>query len=111
MEKDPRIYLEHILESIEQIEDYTHDLLEVEFMDSKEIQDAVFRRLEVIGEAVKNIPDDFRNSHSEVPWRKIAGMRDNLIHEYFDVDLPLVWDTVKTSIPKLKEQIVSLLEK
>lgn len=111
MEKDPRIYLEHILESIEQIEDYTHNLLEVEFMDSKEIQDAVFRRLEVIGEAVKNIPDDFRNSHSEVPWRKIAGMRDNLIHEYFDVDLPLVWDTVKTSIPKLKEQIVSLLEK
>jgi len=110
MEKDSRIYLEHILESIEQIEDYTHDLLEVEFMDSKETQDAVFRRLEVIGEAVKNIPDDFRKNHPEIPWRKIAGMRDNLIHEYFDVDLPLVWDTVKNSVPKLKEQIVSLLE-
>jgi uncharacterized protein with HEPN domain len=109
MKKDPRIFLQHILESIEQLEDYTFDVLESEFMESLETQDAVLRRLEVIGEAVKNIPDEFKKNHPNIPWRKIAGMRDTVIHEYFNVDLPLVWSTVKEDIPKLREQVKELL--
>jgi len=110
MKKDPRIFLQHILESIEQIEDYTSDMLESEFMDSQETQDAVLRRIEIIGEAVKNIPDEFKKTHPNIPWREIAGMRDTIIHEYFNVDLPLVWSTVKKDIPKLKEQVRRFLE-
>lgn len=98
------------MESIEQIEDYLRDVLEAEFMDSTQLQDSVLRRIEIIGEAVKNIPDDFKEQHPDIPWQKIAGMRDKIIHEYFNVDLPLVWGTAKGDIPKLKEQIGKLLE-
>lgn len=110
MEKDPQVFLHHIMESIEQIEDYLHDILEVEFMDSPQIQDSVLRRIEIIGEAVKNIPGGFKEQHSDIPWQKIAGMRDKITHEYFNVDLPLVWSTAESDIPKLKEQIAKLLE-
>jgi uncharacterized protein with HEPN domain len=110
MTKDPQIFLQHIMESIEQIEDYLVDVLKEEFMDSSRLQDAVLRRIEIIGEAVKNIPDDFKEKHPEIPWQKIAGMRNKIIHEYFDIDLPLVWSTAKTDIPKLKKQIAKLLE-
>ncbi len=108
--KDPQIFLRHIMESIEQIEDYLHNVLKIQFMDSPQLQDSVLRRIEIIGEAVKNIPDDFKEHHPDVPWQKIAGMRDKIIHEYFNVDLPLVWSTAKKNIPELKEQIDKLLE-
>jgi uncharacterized protein with HEPN domain len=71
---------------------------------------AVIRALEVIGEAIKHIPDDFRNSYPDVPWRDISGMRDVLIHEYFGVDLETVWETVKANIPKTKPLINTILK-
>ena len=68
------------------------------------IQDGVFRNLEVIGEAVKNLPDDIKKDYPEVEWRKIAGLRDILIHAYFGVDLEVIWDIVKNKVPELKER-------
>ena len=68
------------------------------------------RRLEIIGEAVKNIPNDFRNKYPDVEWRKIAGMRDYLIHEYFGIDLKLTWRVVQKNIPELKRKIIKIKE-
>src|SRR3989338_1694728 len=106
--KNPKFFLEHILESIEEIERNTKDLSKDEFLKLTTIQDAVVRRLEIIGEAVKNLPDSCKIQYKETPWRKIAGLRDVLIHEYFDVDLDLVWKIVKKDIPKLKKQVTEL---
>lgn len=107
--KDPKIFLGHIMESIDRIESDTVGLSEAGFSEMPTVQDAVIRRLEIIGEAVRNIPKSFRSEHPEIPWKKIAGMRDVLIHEYFGVDLELVWKIVQKDIPKLKKQISKLV--
>lgn len=109
--KDPKIFLEHILESIDEIEKNINGMSEVKFSRLTTIQDAVVRRLEIIGEAVRNIPDSFRKKHAKIPWKKIAGLRDILIHEYFGVDMGLVWKITNKDIPKLKKQIKNLLKK
>ncbi len=82
MKKDVKIFLLHIIESIERIEDYIEGMSREDFMENIQVQDAVLRRLEIIGEAVKNIPQDFRKEYSQIPWKQIAGTRDILIHEY-----------------------------
>lgn len=105
MEENPKAFLEHILESISMIESYTKNLSQKEFLNSTQIQDAVMRRLEIIGEAITHIIDDFRGKYPEIPWQKIMGMRNMLIHEYFGISLKLVWDTVKKNVPELKQQI------
>lgn len=72
------------------------------------MQDSIIRRIEIIGEAVKNLTEDVRNEHPEVPWKKIAGMRDMLIHEYFGIDLELTWEVVQSDIPNLKKEILRI---
>ena len=109
MKKKPEIFLKHILESLEWIDKYTKSLEKKDFLKDVKSQDAVMRRLEIIGEAVKNLPTDFKKGKSSIPWKNIAGMRNFLIHEYFGVDLDLVWQTVKKDLPEFKKQIIKLL--
>lgn len=109
MKKDITVFLKHILESIEAIEEYKQDLSEEGFYNSREKQDAVLRRLEVIGEAVKNLPGDFKKQHPDIAWSKAMATRNILIHHYFGVDLKIVWDTITESLPSFKEQIKNLL--
>lgn len=108
--KEPRIFLEHILESILLIKQYTANLSKDEFVLSLQIQDAVIRRLEIVGEAVKNLPLEFRNTYPTIPWRQIAGMRDILIHEYFGVDLNLTWKTIQKDILGLEQTIKKIID-
>ena len=107
--KDTGVFLTHILESIELIEIYVKDMDKQAFLSDIEAQDASMRRLEIIGEACKNIPADFRKSHPVIPWKKIAGLRDVLIHEYFGADLGLVWSVIHNRIPELRSEIQKIV--
>jgi len=99
---DPRLYLAHILESIDLVESYVAGIDLVEFSEDHEKQDAVVRRLEIMGEAVKNLPSELRAQHPEVPWARIAGMRDKVIHDYMRVDFELVWTVATDMLEDLK---------
>ncbi len=108
MNRDHTVFLKHILESIETIEEYTKDLSEKDFFKNSEKQDAILRRLEIIGEAVKNLPEDFKKQYPDIPWNKVMGTRNILIHHYFGIDLEIVWDTITKSLPEFKKQIKSI---
>lgn len=109
MKKNPEVFLTHILDNITEIENITKDIDKYDFFQSKLIQNAAIRGLEIIGEAVKNIPAPFRNKHPVIKWRTIAGMRDVLIHEYFGVDIALIWEIIQKDLPILKKKIKKLL--
>ena len=100
-----RDHLDDILDAAEKIHRYTADMTFEEFTDDEKTDDAVLRNFEVIGEAAKNIPEEFREEHNDVPWSEMAGMRDRLIHGYSSVDLHIVWMTVLEEIPSLISQI------
>jgi len=103
MTKDPGIYTNHIKASIDKIILYTQDLDEDSFYNNQLIQDAVIRQFEIIGEATKRINKDFRKKYPKIPWQDMAGMRDILIHDYLNVDIGIIWNTVKVDIPNLKK--------
>ncbi len=110
MKKDDMIFLRHILDAIRWIEEYTHDMDYEGFRAAHLAQDGVIRQLEIIGEATKNLSREFREKHTDIPWKDMAGMRDKLIHQYFGVDIAAVWDTLKQDIPDLKIRITGILE-
>jgi uncharacterized protein with HEPN domain len=106
--KDDRVYLEHIRSAIDDIEHYTATGRDA-FMNDRMRQDAVIRKLEIIGEAVKHLPEPTRQRRPEIPWRRIAGMRDRLTHDYLGVDLVLVWTAVENDLPRLRSAVEELL--
>jgi len=110
MYRDYKVYLNDILEAIRKIQNYTRNMGFSKFKRNELVQDAVIRNLEIIGEAVKRIPDDIKRRHPHIEWRKIAGLRDILIHAYFGIDLEIIWDIIKNKIPDLKEKISRILE-
>src|SRR3989344_5518164 len=109
-EKDPLVFIKHIRDSIDEIESFTKNVSKEKFMKEKLIQNAVIRSIEVIGEAVKNLPISFRSKYAEIPWNKIAGMRDKITHHYFGVDLETVWKVIKDDLPELKRNIQMILK-
>lgn len=103
-------YLKHILEAITDTEYSVKELSKKQFKDNKDVRDASVRRIEIIGEAVKNISKELKDKHPEVEWKKIAGARDKIIHAYFSIDLDVIWLIIKEDLPILKKQIHQILE-
>ncbi len=103
------LLLGELLEATELVARYTTGLTFEDFAASTEKQDAVVRRLAVIGEAVKGLPEEFRTRYPEVPWRSIAGARDVLVHEYFRVDLELAWQMVQHDLPELARKVRAIM--
>lgn len=109
MTKTIVFFLQHILESVDLIEKRMKNITYEEFVHDVDLQDMIIRRLEVIGEAVRNLPKEFRQKYSSVAWQNPADMRSVLIHGYFQVDLDVVWDTVTNDLPPFKKQIEEIL--
>src|SRR3989344_1294104 len=105
MKRDDLVFLEDIIEQVNLIGASTRDKSKKDFLEDRNLHDATLRRLEVIGEAVKNISPSLKKNHPSIDWKVIAGTRDVLIHGYFGVNLEKVWDVVMRDIPKLKESI------
>jgi len=106
--KNDTLYLKHILKSITDIEEFTSEGRN-RFYESRLIQAAVIRNLEVIGEASKHVSNEIRKWYPEMPWKQMAGLRDVLIHDYMGVDLDIIWNVVQREIPKIKKMIVTIL--
>ncbi len=109
MKRDYRDYLEDMLTAIDETAEFTGGISFDVFTQDRKTINAVLRSLEVLGEAAKRIPDDLRAKATRVPWKYIAGMRDKLIHEYFGVDLSIVWTVIKNELPPLRPQIELLM--
>lgn len=114
MKREIGDYIQDIVDAMDKVLKFVKDMSYDEFIQDDKTVFAVVRALEIIGEGVKNIPDDTRENYSEIPWKGMAGMRDKVIHEYFGVNLKLVWKTIKERIPEIKplfDEILSDLGK
>jgi uncharacterized protein with HEPN domain len=110
MKHDDSAYLQHMLDAMDSVGTYLKGLDEAKFRGNALVQDAVIRRIGIIGEAAKRVSPTIRNRHDDIPWQDIAGMRDKLVHDYFGVDIGTVWLTATRDIPALRSRIVVILE-
>jgi uncharacterized protein with HEPN domain len=107
--KNNQTYLHHILDAIDRIETYMGSATLDDFHRNGMLHDAVLRQILIIGEASRNISDDFQSQHTEIPWGQVIGMRNRVVHAYFDIDLDIAWDVVQVDLPALRQQIQRLL--
>jgi len=110
MKKDPKIFLLHILENINLVLEDLRNIQKDDFFNTKLLQDATIRRIELIGEAVKNLPEEIKATYTNIPWRQIAATRDFIIHEYFSIDVDLIWEVTQKDLPDLKKKIEKILK-
>ena len=108
--RDYILFIEDVLTCIEKIERYTSNVSFEDFSGNDMAVDAVIRNFEIIGEAVKKIPEEIKTRYADVEWKEAAGFRDVLIHDYFGIDIEAIWDTVRNNIPPFKKQILKVLE-
>lgn len=109
MPRDYRVFLEDILQAIGKIRRFTSGMSFQDFVCDEKTIDSVIRNLEVIGEAVKNLPDDLRLKYPSIDWKRMAGLRDILIHEYFGIDLEIIWDVVQNKLLGVEKNISAML--
>ena len=108
---DFRLYIDDMLEAIKQIRVYVEGYDQESFASDRKTQDAVIRNLEVIGEAARNLPEEIKAYTSEVEWRKITGFRNILIHEYFGISIPILWDIIQNRLEPLRKACLKMLER
>lgn len=104
------LFINDILDSILSIEKYIKNKSREEFLENEMLQDAVVRKFEIVGEATKNIPKEFREKYPQILWKELAGLRDILIHSYFGADIERVWAAIEKDLPKLKENISKIIK-
>lgn len=109
-EKDDFVYIKHVMDAIDSIEDYTKNMGQEDFLKDKKTQDAVIRELSVIGEATALISEPFKIKHKDLPWTEMKGTRNKVIHGYFSIDLNTVWEMVINDLPKLRERLRLLVK-
>ncbi|MEP7229193.1 MAG: DUF86 domain-containing protein [Ginsengibacter sp.] len=109
MSKEPIGYLKHIADECVYIISVSNNLSKDEFLDNETLKRAIVRSLEIIGEATKKIPADFKMKWGSIQWKNMAGMRDRLIHDYIGINYSIVWDVIKNKIPGLSDQIQQIL--
>jgi uncharacterized protein with HEPN domain len=103
--RDADLLLEDIAAAIRKVENYKRGLSRQAFLSDEKTVDAVVRNLEIIGEAARQMPQDFAATHPEIPWQRIAGLRNRIVHDYFGLDLEIIWEVIETDIPELKSRL------
>jgi uncharacterized protein with HEPN domain len=109
MKRDYTLFLKDLISAMDSIEQFISGMTMDEIKQDDKTASAVIRKFEIIGEATKHIPEVLIRSHPEIPWKRMSGMRDRLVHAYFGVDYKLVWDAIKTEIPNLKPKLRAIL--